>query len=167
MSLQHELLHGHPTRSKRINRMLGLAPLAVWYPYDIYRDSHLSHHRDEFLTHPGVDPESNYVEAATYRRQPRWVKACWVLQRTVLGRVLLGPAFVIIPTWIGIVRDPLQRNFSQLRCWAEHLTLLALLLWVLAHYAGIEPWQYVLASAYPALGLAMLRSFYLISDLAQ
>src|ERR1700744_6531143 len=27
MSLQHELLHGHPTRSTRVNALLGAAPL--------------------------------------------------------------------------------------------------------------------------------------------
>src|SRR4051812_38688603 len=44
MSLQHELLHGHPTRWKAFNRLLGLLPLAVWYPYDLYREGHLAHH---------------------------------------------------------------------------------------------------------------------------
>ncbi|MEP6505048.1 MAG: hypothetical protein ABJD97_17030 [Betaproteobacteria bacterium] len=31
-SLQHELIHGHPSKSRRVNRQMGLAPLAVWYP---------------------------------------------------------------------------------------------------------------------------------------
>ena len=30
MSLQHELLHGHPTRWPFINALIGAAPLAVW-----------------------------------------------------------------------------------------------------------------------------------------
>lgn len=159
MSLQHELLHGHPTRSRRINRWLGLLPLAVWYPYDLYRDSHLAHHRDEFLTDPGIDPESNYVEAPAFARMPGWLRRCRVLQRTVLGRVLIGPALVIVPTWADIVRRPLRGDFSQLRSWAQHLALLGLLLAVLGQHAGIAPWDY-LACAYGALGLAMLRSFY-------
>ena len=32
MSLQHELIHGHPTRYPRLNQLLGLMPLAVSYP---------------------------------------------------------------------------------------------------------------------------------------
>ena len=32
MSLQHELVHGHPTRFPSLNRVFGLLPLAVWYP---------------------------------------------------------------------------------------------------------------------------------------
>lgn len=160
MSLQHELLHGHPTRSRRLNRLLGLAPLAVWYPYDLYREGHLAHHRDELLTQPGIDPESNYLTADAYARLPRWCRPLWVAQRTVLGRVLLGPAMVIVPTWLDIVRRPWRGDFSHAMMWLEHLALLAALLWALDRWAGIGPLQYLLGVGYPALGLAMLRSFY-------
>ena len=36
-SLQHETIHGHPTRSKRLNRAIGGLPLSIWVPYVIYR----------------------------------------------------------------------------------------------------------------------------------
>ncbi|SDO26544.1 Fatty acid desaturase [Rhodoferax sp. OV413] len=159
MSLQHELVHGHPTASPRINRLLGLAPLAVWYPFDMYRHSHLIHHQDEHLTRPGIDPESNYLTAAQYAGLPAWQRVCWRWQRTVLGRLLVGPALAIVPTWADILRQPLRGDWSHSRSWAEHLGLLALLLWALQHYAGIHPLHYLLVS-YPALGLAMLRSLY-------
>jgi fatty acid desaturase len=160
MSLQHELLHGHPTRSQRINRWLGLLPLAAWYPYDLYRETHLAHHRDEVLTQPGIDPESNYVDAAHYERLSRpgrWLRHA---QRTVVGRVVFGPALVILPTWLNAVRQPLRGDFTHLRCWLQHAAMLAVLLWALDRYAGIGPLQYLLGVCYPALGLAMLRSFY-------
>ncbi len=35
MSLQHELIHGHPTPWPWVNRMFGYAPLAVGYPYGL------------------------------------------------------------------------------------------------------------------------------------
>ena len=54
MSLQHELLHGHPTRSRRLNDALGFAPLTLWLPYQIYRLSHLRHHRDEHFHLLGI-----------------------------------------------------------------------------------------------------------------
>src|SRR5471032_446129 len=66
MSLQHELIHGHPTRTPWINRMFGYVPLAVWYPYRLYRDSHLRHHIDFHLTMPALDTESYYVSPATW-----------------------------------------------------------------------------------------------------
>lgn len=160
MSLQHELLHGHPTRSRAVNRLLGLMPLAVWYPYDLFCEAHLAHHRDERLTQPGLDPESNYISGADYESLAPWLRPLWVAQRSVIGRVLLGPAMVIVPIWLDIVRKPWRGDFTQTRMWVQHLLLLALLLWVLERHAGIGPLQYLLAVGYPALGLAMLRSFY-------
>src|SRR5690349_16055256 len=59
-SLQHEIIHGHPTRSRRLNRLIGLWPLMLWLPFESYRISHLVHHRDERLTDPLDDPESHY-----------------------------------------------------------------------------------------------------------
>lgn len=159
-SLQHELIHGHPSRSRRANRLMGLAPLAVWYPYELYRRSHLAHHRDELLTEPGIDPESNYIDDAAWQRLGRIFRPMWIAQRTVLGRFLLGPAMVIVPTWLDIVRRPLHRDFSQSRSWAVHLALVCAMLLALDRYAGIGPLRYLLTIGYPALGLAMLRSFY-------
>lgn len=159
LSLQHELVHGHPTRSARFNRLLGLAPLAVWYPFDLYRDSHLAHHRDEHLTSPGIDPESNYLTADHFARLPRLLQAGWRCQRTVLGRLLVGPTLVLPPTWAGMLRRPLRGDHTHNQAWATHLVLLATMLWALWHFAGIHPLLYLLL-AYAALGLAMLRSLY-------
>lgn len=159
-SLQHELIHGHPSKSRRVNRLIGIAPLAVWYPYELYRSSHLAHHRNELLTEPGIDPESNYIDDAAWRRLGRLFRPMWIAQRTVLGRLLLGPAMVIVPTWMDIVRRPWRRDFSQSRSWAVHLALVCAMLFALDRYAGIGPLRYLLTIGYPALGLAMLRSFY-------
>lgn len=66
MSLQHELIHAHPTRWPLVNMLFGLAPLAVWFPYEVYRESHLRHHDDAHLTDPARDPESYYVTPAQW-----------------------------------------------------------------------------------------------------
>jgi fatty acid desaturase len=159
-SLQHELIHGHPCKDRRVNRLMGIAPLAVWYPYELYRHSHLAHHRDELLTEPGIDPESNYIDEAAWRQLSRFVRPLWIAQRTVLGRFLLGPGMVIVPTWLDIVRRPLRRDFSQSRSWTLHLMLTCGMLIALDRFAGIGPVTYLLTICYPALGLAMFRSFY-------
>jgi fatty acid desaturase len=31
-SLQHEIVHGHPTRWYAVNRLLGIVPLSLWLP---------------------------------------------------------------------------------------------------------------------------------------
>lgn len=90
LSLQHELLHGHPTRSTLVNKLLGYAPFAVWYPYTLYRDSHLLHHRDEDLTLPGIDPESRYLNQQQWADSSRVQRSMHWLTKTVLGRFLLA-----------------------------------------------------------------------------
>ncbi len=55
-SLQHEVLHGHPTRSSVINEALVFLSLGLVFPYRRFRDLHMRHHNDERLTDPYDDP---------------------------------------------------------------------------------------------------------------
>ena len=160
MSFQHELTHGHPTRNETLNRLIGLPPLAVWYPFDTYKADHLKHHDDAHLTEPGVDTESNYItpeQAASMGAVALWL---YKSQRTVLGRLLIGPTIVIVSLGTRMVRGVRAGNWTQLRVWAVHLPLVALLLWALERYTTVSAWHYCFGIAYPALGLAMLRSLY-------
>ena len=95
------MLHGHPTRWVRFNKILGYAPFAVWYPYTLYRDRHLLHHRDEHLTVPGVDPESRYLTRAGWQGSSLFERSLHWLNKTVLGRFVIGA--------------PLARNSSMTR----------------------------------------------------
>lgn len=63
-SLQHEVLHGHPTRWQGLNTVLASAPLVLWLPYPLYYSRHRRHHIIASLTDPLEDPESFYVEPA-------------------------------------------------------------------------------------------------------
>src|SRR5690349_11169601 len=38
-SLQHEMVHGHPTRWQDVNRALGMVPLSLWLPFERYRQT--------------------------------------------------------------------------------------------------------------------------------
>ena len=75
--------------------MLGYLPLAVWYPYPLYRDSHLRHHLDEQLTYPGLDPESRYVSLSEWPRLGSWRRRWLCLDKTLLGRATLGPLLAL------------------------------------------------------------------------
>jgi fatty acid desaturase len=160
MSFQHEVTHGHPTRNAIVNHLIGLPPLTIFYPFDTYKVDHLKHHDDAHLTEPGVDTESNYItpqQAAGMGSVALWL---YKSQRTVLGRFLIGPAIVNVSLWTRLVRSTLAGNWTELKVWAVHLPLVALLLWALDRYTEISAWHYCLGIAYPALGLAMLRSLY-------
>jgi fatty acid desaturase len=160
MSFQHELTHGHPTRKPGLNRLLGLAPLAIWYPFDTYRADHLKHHDDAHLTEPGVDTESNYITPQQAARMGALALWLYQSQRTVLGRLLIGPAIVNVSLWTRCARAVLGGQWGALTVWAVHLPLVALLLLGLQRYTQLSPWHYCFGVAYPALGLAMLRSLY-------
>lgn len=160
LSLQHELLHGHPTRLPWLNRLLGYAPLAVWYPYTLYRDSHLRHHRDEDLTVPGLDPESRYLSRLHWQRAPRLARALRWLDKTVPGRLLGGAPQALF----GLAREELGRLARGDRqawlMWTTHGAVTLLMFAFIARYSALSVTQYVFFASVPALSVAMLRSFY-------
>jgi fatty acid desaturase len=159
-SFQHELTHGHPTRNATVNRLLGLPPLAIWYPFDTYKTDHLKHHEDAHLTVPGVDTESNYVSAEQAAKMGALALWLCTSQRTALGRIGIGPAIVLVSLLSKVYRQVVTGDFAALRESALHLVLVALLLWWIDTNTAISAWHYCFGIAYPALGLAMLRSLY-------
>jgi len=160
MSVQHELLHGHPTRWNWLNKVLGYAPFALWYPYTLYRDSHLQHHRDHDLTLPGVDPESRYLSQAHWQGSPKLLRGLLWLNKTVPGRLLLGPPLALL----GMAAEEFQRlRRGDRQAWGMWLThgFFTLLMFVfIARYSELAIWQYVFLVTVPVLSVGMVRSFY-------
>ncbi len=158
MSLQHELIHGHPTRFPRLNQLFGTLPLAVWYPYGLYRDSHLAHHRNDRLTVPVDDPESYYFTEESWARFAPWQKRIIHLRNTFLGRLLLAPLLDIVQTLGRAVAAFRQLHLRAMLMWLVHGVLLAgLFVWM--RHVGFSPVWFVLAVSYPALALTKVRSF--------
>ena len=56
--MQHEALHGHPTRYQWLNDQLGYASLWLWLPYRVYREQ-----VDRFMFKPKDSPVHPRVEA--------------------------------------------------------------------------------------------------------
>jgi fatty acid desaturase len=160
LSLQHELIHGHPTRNAQVNMALGRWPLSLWFPMEVYRASHLLHHRDPFLTLPGVDPESNYVSETTWAQAGVVMRFFYVARKTALGRFLFGPGVAIWETWTQGLGEILAGRQGAKRVWLPHAVATGLLLWFVHRYSAFSVWQYILWVAYPALSLAMVRSHY-------
>ncbi|HHA2009116.1 TPA: fatty acid desaturase [Enterobacter mori] len=158
MSLQHELIHGHPTRFPRLNQLFGTLPLAVWYPYGLYRDSHLAHHSNDRLTVPVDDPESYYFTEESWARFAPWQKRIIHVRNTFLGRLLLAPLLDIVQTLGSAVAAFRQMNLRAMLMWLVHGGLLAgLFVWM--RHVDFSPVWFVLAVSYPALALTKVRSF--------
>lgn len=160
MSVQHELVHGHPTRWTGFNKLLGYAPLAVWFPYTLYVQTHLKHHQDENLTLPGVDPETNYVSAQTWAGSGAFMRGLYRARLSFWGRFLFGPAMsihAIVTDAMGQLRRGDLRNLGM---WFAHGALTVLMLWWVQRVSGMHPVHYLLGVAYPALSIAMVRSYF-------
>ena len=158
LSLQHELIHGHPTRWPRVNQLFGLLPLAIWYPFGLYRDSHLAHHRNQLLTVPGEDPETYYFSAKRWQRFSRWQKRLIGLRNTFVGRLLLAPPLDIFGVLAGMVKAFRNGEASAIAMWLVHFSLLGLLFWWLERQ-DFSIWWYLIAVSYPALSITKVRSF--------
>ena len=159
LNLQHETIHGHPTRNRRVNEAIGCWPLSLWLPYSIYRSTHLAHHRDENLTDPFDDPESYYWTETGWRGLgPVW-RAIAHAQTTLLGRVIIGPAFLIGRFVSELARNAWRDKRGARRVLARHLFLCApVLIWVIG-ICQMPLWMYVACFVYPGASLAMVRSF--------
>ena len=158
LSLQHELLHGHPTRLPWLNALLGAAPLGVWLPYSLYRRAHLQHH-DAELTHPHADPESYFLFPADWQQAGPLRRWLYATRNTLLGRVLLQPAFSIYAIAAEAVGKVRAGDWRDVPVWLAHLSALAMLLAWLQHSCGIPAWLLLCGVAYPAMSLAAIRSF--------
>lgn len=159
-SLQHELIHGHPTRWPRVNALLAYPPLGLWFPFPLYRDSHLAHHRRENLTDPDLDPESRYVGGEVWERRGQAGRALLWLDKTLLGRVLVGPVLSLHGMLEFEVRRCRRGERGVQGVWLIHLTLCTGLLLAIHGLSGMPLAVYVLGVAWPALALALIRSFY-------
>ncbi|MEB0010859.1 fatty acid desaturase [Glaciimonas sp. Gout2] len=160
MSLQHEIMHGHPTRYLWLNKILAYAPLAVWYPYSLYRQSHLQHHNDANLTVPGLDPETHYVDAAVWHASGHLMRTLYRWRKTFWGRMLVGPLMAISSTWGTAIEEILHGDMRHGRMWLTHGGLLVGMLVGIQHFFDIPWWYYLLFIAYPAMSVAMVRSYF-------
>ncbi len=155
-SLQHEVIHGHPTPWAWVNRFIAGPPLLLFVPFDRYRDSHLAHHVDERLTDPLDDPESWYVTAARWQRAGRLERALRWTMNTLAGRIVLGPLWILALSLATDGRD--LRGGRRLYSLTLHLVQLSTVLFVLSA-AGVPVWGYLVLVVWPATGLMLVRSF--------
>jgi len=158
-SLQHEATHGFPSRDPFLNGAAVYPSLWLWLPYPVYRDAHLAHHRDERLTCPLTDPESNYVTPSMWAAMGPVHRRIRHALTTLAGRLILGPPYVVWRAFRRVVSAWEAGDSAYLAQWLWHLPAAAVVLvWVMA-ICRIPFWQYILLYAYPGLSLTLLRSY--------
>jgi len=159
MSLQHEIIHGHPTRKRWINTLIGQWPLALWLPFEKYRHSHLAHHNDERLTDPLDDPESFYWLHDQWESLGPIGQALIRAQSTLLGRLAIGPLWSMTRFWKFEIAKIAAGDRKTARIVVLHLLqAVVVLAWVVG-VCGMSLVTYFVCFAYAGTALAMVRSF--------
>jgi fatty acid desaturase len=157
-SLQHEVLHGHPTRHRYINEALVFISPTLWLPYRCYRDTHLVHHNDLHLTDPELDPESYYDLPENWARRGGVQRAIFAFNHTLLGRMMIGPAVSIIRFWPQDFARIFTGTPRKLLCWSLFAISCAMVI-SFVMWCGMPLWKYVALIAYPGISLALIRSY--------
>ncbi|MCJ7997304.1 fatty acid desaturase [Rhizobium cremeum] len=158
-SLQHEVIHGHPTRNQWINDAIGWPPISLWLPYAIYKESHLIHHRDEHLTDPIEDPESYYFTWVAWNAMGSIGQTLSRWNTTLLGRLTIGPAVMLFVFLGREALTILRGDRRRAMIWVRHgLGVGVLLFWVL-YICSMPFWLYFLGFVYAGAALSRLRSY--------
>ncbi|WP_152047493.1 fatty acid desaturase [Aureimonas psammosilenae] len=158
-SLQHEVMHGHPTRRRVVNDAFGSVPLSLWLPYAIYKKSHLRHHNDESLTDPIEDPESAYLTDAVWARLGPVARALVAFNNTILGRLLVGPFVMVFGFLLTEALAFARGDHRHAKAWALHLLACAgVLAWVIL-VCEMPLGIYLLAFVLTGASLSRIRSF--------
>ncbi|WP_421854429.1 fatty acid desaturase [Oricola sp.] len=158
-SLQHEVLHGHPTRNAAFNELLVALPLCAAYPYRRFKQLHLRHHNDERLTDPYDDPESWYRAAASYRRMGAPLRLVLRVNNTLVGRIVFGPALAVAAFFIDDLPRLWRGERGVRRAWAYHAAGLAGLVFIVQGLMGIGFLTYLAFAAYGGLAIISIRTY--------
>ncbi len=158
-SLQHEIVHGHFTPWPRLNYAIAYPPLMLWMPFDRYRDTHLQHHRNEFLTLANVDPESRYWRPQDLAGLGPIGRVLVRAEMTMLGRVTVGPVWVSLRFMWCEARAIAAGDWDIARAWLWHLPgVAAVLAWVVLA-CGMSASAYIALFVLPGTALMLIRSF--------
>jgi fatty acid desaturase len=158
-SLQHEVLHGHPTRNSRLNEALVFLPIGIFYPYRSYKRTHLQHHADERLTDPFDDPESYYRSMGDWQKMPSFLKILLAWNNTFIGRLVIGPPLMVVGFTIAELYKIARRDRRVTYAWILHLAGLIPTMLIISQLFGIPVWLYISVSAYLGVSIIAIRSY--------
>jgi len=157
-SLSHEVLHGHPFRIRWLNEALVFPAVGVFIPYLRFRDSHMDHHRDENLTDPYDDPETNYLDPVVWDQMSYPLRVVLRFNNTLLGRMLIGPVVAQVNFMVADWRLVRTGDRAVVMAWVWHFAgLVPVGLWL--SYAAQMPIGAYLLSAYIAISVLKIRTY--------
>jgi fatty acid desaturase len=158
-SLQHEAIHAMRGVPKWLRVALVYPPLGVWLPFELYRRSHLQHHRNSHLTSPDEDTESFYHDERDWKSYDRLRRAVLIVNQTFLGRLFVGPFLYVGQLYWDEGRKAVFGDTDNLGIWLWHVVASGLVLLAVTLIFDMQLWLYFAAFSYPGLVFGMVRSF--------
>lgn len=158
-SLQHEVVHGHPTPFRLLNEVLVFPSLWLWLPFGLYRQTHLKHHESVVITDPLEDPESFYLTPAEWKTCGKLRRLFLIVNNTLAGRLLIGPVVCIKGLIATEGRRFLNGDGSTAPAWMLHAAGCLLVIGWTTGVCGMSVLEYVACFAYPGISLTLLRSY--------
>jgi fatty acid desaturase/ABC-type phosphate/phosphonate transport system substrate-binding protein len=158
-SLQHEAIHGMRGLPGWLRTALVYPPIGGWLPFDLYRRSHVQHHRNSHLTDPQHDTESYYHEGKDWEDYSQICRRLLIVNQTFLGRLFIGPFVHTAQLCWTEGRRIILGDTANAGIWLRHLAAFALILLAVTAICDMPLWLYIAAFSYPGLVFGMMRGY--------
>jgi fatty acid desaturase len=157
LSMQHELLHGHPFRNQFINDAIGIIPVTLLIPYLAFKKDHHEHHKSD-LTNPELDNESFYVTQEQWDNAGPIRRAAWTANRTILFRMFVWTIVSTI-SYVMLVLKRAARNEQGDRLAVVLHVIGVVAVVYLVSLSSMPLWQFALGTVYGGRILNAIRPF--------
>ena len=157
LSMQHEVLHGHPFRNQFLNDALGGIPVTLWIPYLAFKKDHHEHHLSD-LTNPALDNESYYVSQEQWDKAGRIRRAAWTANRTILFRMFVWTIVSTITYVLSVLKRAVRNEKSDRLAVLLHIIGVAFVVYLVS-LSSMPLWQFALGTVYGGRILNAIRPF--------
>ena len=157
LSMQHEVLHGHPFKNQFINDAIGGIPVTLWIPYLAFKKDHHEHHLSD-LTNPALDNESYYVSQEQWDKAGRIRRAAWTANRTILFRMFVWTIVSTITYVLSVLKRAVRNEKSDRLAVALHVVGVAFVVYLVS-LSSMPLWQFALGTLYGGRILNAIRPF--------
>jgi fatty acid desaturase len=157
LSMQHEVLHGHPFKNQFLNDAIGGIPVTLWIPYLAFKKDHYEHHLSD-LTNPALDNESYYVSQEQWDKAGRIRRAAWTANRTILFRMFVWTIVSTITYVLSVLKRAVRGEKGDRLAVALHVVGLVFVVYLVS-LSSMPLWQFALGTTYGGRILNAIRPF--------
>ncbi len=158
LSLQHELVHGHPFQNPKFNAALASLSVTLWVPFLSFKRDHISHHNTT-LTHPELDTESYYSLPEKWQKSNRLLRTIYWANRTLAFRLTVWSVFSAVQYFVADAWRAIRNVDNARSAWLLHIPALIAVTFLVTQAADMSVLEYLVGGVFGSHSLNMMRSF--------